>query len=100
MKHGCIIYVVGDEPLHDDEMQVLIRNNGLNDTECMVCGVKPLPDIFRAYQSLQQRQVTDIACISVQYNASTRNYTFLERSMSLDGFADLSALCSPEEMAC
>jgi len=100
MKHGCIIYVVGGEPLHDGEMKQLIRDNGLEATECLVCGSKPLPDIFQAYRILQQRQVVDIACISVRYDTEAGNYAFLERAMSLDGFADLSALCSPEEMAC
>lgn len=100
MKDGCIIYVVGGEPLHDGEMKRLIRDNGLEATECLVCGSKPLPDIFQAYRILQQRQVVDIACISVRYDAEAGNYSFLERAMSLDGFADLSVLCSAEEMAC
>ena len=100
MKQGCIIYVVGDEKLHEEAMQELIRDNGLETTECLICGTKPLPNIFQAYRSLQQRQVTDIACISVQYNAGSGNYAFLERAMSLDGFADLSVLCSAEEIAC
>ena len=100
MKHGCIIYLVGDEPLRDAAMEQLIRENGLEATECRVCGSKPLPSIYQAYRELQCQQVTDIACISVRYDDRAGSYVFLEKAMSLDGFADLSILCSPEEMAC
>ncbi|NIA19719.1 MAG: hypothetical protein GWP07_04715 [Xanthomonadaceae bacterium] len=100
MKHGCIIYLVGDEPLRDSAMKQLISENGLGATECRVCGSKPLPNIYQVYRELQQQQVTDIACISVSYDLETGGYVFLEKSMSLDGFADLSILCSPEEIAC
>jgi len=100
MKHGCIIYLVGDEPLRDSAMKQLIRENGLESTECLICGAKPLPNIYQAYRELQQQQVTDIACISVRFDPETGGYVFLEKAMSLDGFADLSLLCSQEEMAC
>ncbi len=86
--------------MRDAAMERLIRENGLETTECRVCGSKPLPSIYQAYRELQQRQVTDIACISVRYDDSAGVYVFLEKAMSLDGFADLSILCSPEEMAC
>ena len=38
-------------------------------------------------------------CI-IYYDPETGEYIFLEKAMSLDGFADLSILCSSEEMAC
>jgi hypothetical protein len=100
VKPGCIIYLVGDESPRDSAMKQLIRDNGLEATECRMCGVKPLPNIYQAYRELQQQQVTDIACISVRYDLETGGYVFLEKAMSLDGFADLSILCSPEEIAC
>lgn len=100
MKHGCIIYLVADEPLRDEAMQRLITENGLGTIECRVCGSKPLPSIYQVYRDLQQQQVTDIACISVCYDCDSGGYVFLEKSMSLDGFADLSILCSSEEMSC
>ncbi len=100
MKHGCIIYLVGDEPLRDAAMEQLIRDNGLDSTECRICGARPLSNIYQAYRELQQQRVTDIICISARYDQETGGYIFLEKAMSLDGFADLSVLCSPEEMAC
>ena len=100
MKHGCIIYLTGDEPLCDSAMKQLIRENGLENTECQVCGTKPLPSIYQAYRELQQQHVTDIICISVYYDQAVGSYVFLEKALSLDGLADISTLCSAEEMAC
>ncbi len=100
MKQGCIIYVVGDQPLDRTAIGRLLAENGLDTVEHRLCGARPLPSIYRAYRELQQRQVRDIACISVRYDHEAGRYVFLERALSLDSFADLAVLCSPEELAC
>ena len=100
MKEGYIIYVIGEETPKESELEALIKENRLDLFEYQLCGNKPLPGIYRAYQELQQRRVTAVNCLSVRYNQETGNYVFLDQSMSLDGFADLNVLCSAQELAC
>lgn len=100
MKEGYIIYVIGEETPNESELKVLIKENQLDLFEYRLCGNKPLPGIYRAYQELQQRQVTAVNCLSVRFDKETGTYIFLDQAMSLDGFADLDALCSAQELAC
>jgi hypothetical protein len=99
MKEGYIIYVVGDGPLHEVELKALISRNNLDIFEYCISGRKPLPGICRAYQDLQKRRVDAVNCLSVRFNRKTRNYDFLDQSMSLDTFSDISSLCSEQELA-
>jgi len=100
MKEGYIIYVIGEETPNESELEALIKENHLDLFEYRLCGNKPLPGIYHAYQELQQRRVSAISCLSVHYDQKAGNYVFLDQSMSLDGFADLNVLCSAQELAC
>ena len=100
MKEGYIIYVIGEEPPNKSELETLIKENRLDLFEYRLCGNKPLPGIYRTYQELQQRRVTAVNCLSVRFDKQAGNYVFLDQAMSLDGFADLNALCSAQELAC
>ena len=100
MKEGYIIYVIGEETPNDSKLQVLIKENRLDLFEYQLCGNRPLPGIYHAYQKLQQRQVSNVNCLSVRFDQEAGNYIFLDQAMSLDGFADLNALCSAQELAC
>ncbi|MEA1923881.1 MAG: hypothetical protein U9N63_14660 [Pseudomonadota bacterium] len=100
MKEGYIIYVIGEETPKESELEALIKENRLDLFEYRLCGNKPLPGIYRAYQELQQRRVSAVSCLSVRYDQETKNYIFLDQAMSLDGFADLNVLCSAQELTC
>ena len=100
MKEGYIIYVIGEETPNESELEALIKENSLDLFEYRLCGNKPLPGIYRAYQELQQRRVTAVNCLSVRFDKQAGTYVFLDQAMSLDGFADLGALCSAQELAC
>ena len=100
MKEGYIIYVIGEETPNESELKTLIKENRLDLFDYRLSGNKPLPSIYRAYRELQQRQVTAVSCLSVRFDQKTGNYVFLDQVMSLDGFADLNALCSDRELAC
>ncbi|MCD6152277.1 MAG: hypothetical protein J7J70_11620 [Deltaproteobacteria bacterium] len=100
MKEGYIIYVIGEETPKETELKVLIKENRLDLFEYQLCGNKPLPGIYRAYQALQQRRVTAVNCLAVRFDKEAGNYVFLDQAMSLDGFADLNVLCSAQELAC
>ncbi len=100
MKEGYIIYVIGEETPKESELEALIKENRLDLFEYRLCGNKPLPGIYRAYQELQQRRVSAVSCLSVRYDQEAGNYVFLDQAMSLDGFADLNELCSAQELAC
>ncbi|MEA3332541.1 MAG: hypothetical protein U9Q58_02970 [Pseudomonadota bacterium] len=100
MKEGYIIYVIGEESPKESELEALIKENRLDLFEYQLCGYKPLPGIYHAYQELQRRRVTEVNCLSVRYDQEAGNYVFLEQAMSLDGFADLNVLCSAQELAC
>jgi len=100
MKEGYIIYVIGEESPNESELEALIKENQLDLFEYQLCGNKPPPGIYRAYQELQQKQVTSVNCLSVRFDKETGTYIFLDQAMSLDGFADLDALCSAQELTC
>ena len=100
MKEGYIIYVIGEETPKESELEALIKENQLDLFEYQLCGNKPLPSIYRAYQELQQQRVTAVNCLSVRFDQQAGNYVFLDQAMSLDGFADLNTLCSAQELAC
>jgi len=100
MKEGYIIYVIGEETPKETELKVLVKENRLDLFEYRLCGNKPLPGIYRAYQELQQRRVTAVNCLAVRFDKEAGNYVFLDQAMSLDGFADLNVLCSAQELAC
>ena len=100
MKEGYIIYVIGEETPKESELEALIKENQIDLFEYQLCSNKPLPNIYHAYRKLQQRQVSNINCLSVRFDKESKNFVFLDQSMSLDGFADLNTLCSPQELAC
>jgi len=100
MKEGYIIYVIGEETPKKSELETLIRENRFDLFEYQLCGNDPLPGINRAYQQLQQRQVTAVNCLSVRFDEKAGNYVFLDQTMSLNGSADLNTLCSAQELAC
>ena len=43
---------------------------------------------------------TSVNCLSVRFNGQDVTYVFLDQAMSLDGFVDISFLCSAQELAC
>jgi hypothetical protein len=47
---------------------------------------------------LQKQQVTAVNCLSVEYSEEAGDYVFLDQSMSLDAFTDISELCSKQEL--
>jgi len=98
MKEGYIIHVVGKTGQDESALQSLIKRNNLDLFEYRLSGNQPLPGIYRAYQELQSKQVTSVNCLSVEFSEETGDYVFLEQSMSLDAFTNISELCSKQEL--
>ncbi len=98
MKEGYIIHVVGKAAQDSSALTELIKRNNLDLFEYRLSGNLPLPGIYKAYQELQEQHVTSVNCLSVQFSEVAGDYVFLEQSMSLDGFTDISALCSKQEL--
>jgi hypothetical protein len=98
MKEGYIIHVVGKAAQDQSALRSLIEKNNLDLFEYRLSGNQPLPDIYKAYQELQKQQVTAVNCLSVEYSEEAGDYVFLDQSMSLDSFTDISRLCSKQEL--
>ncbi len=99
MKEGYIIYVIGEEAPKKSELETLVKENKIDLFDYQLCGNRPLPGIYHAYQKLQQQKVSNVNCLSVRFDQESQNYIFLDQTMSLDGFADLNALCTAQELA-
>ncbi len=98
MKEGYIIHVVGKAAQDESALHSLIQKNNLDLFEYRLSGNQPLPGIYKAYQELQNEHVTSVNCLSVQFSEETRDYVFLDQSISLDAFTDISKLCSKQEL--
>ena len=98
MKEGYIIHVVGRGLQDKSALKSLIKKNNLDLFEYRLSGNQPLPGIYQAYQELQEQHVTSVNCISVQFSEEAGDYVFLDQSMSLDAFTDISELCSKQEL--
>ena len=99
MKEGYIIHVVGKVAQNESALRSLVKNNNLDLFEYRFSGNRPLPGIYKAYQELQESHVSSVNCLSVKFNEEAGDYVFLDQSMSLDAFTDISKLCSEQELA-
>ena len=98
MKEGYIIHVVGKAAQDESALRSLVKRNNLDLFEYRFSGNQPLPGIYKAYQELQELQVSSVNCLSVQFSEEADDYIFLDQSMSLDAFTDISQLCSEQEL--
>ncbi|MBN2231430.1 MAG: hypothetical protein JW781_01235 [Deltaproteobacteria bacterium] len=99
MKPGCIVYVSGQRELRVRELFDFVRCNGLDDQDFEVCGSAPLPNIYQAYLRLQRRGAVQVDTLSVLFDTERQEYRLLEQTLTVPGSCDLSACCSPVELA-